>query len=98
MHAGSGWFLATPSGAEWFVLFFVYLVFSPPRRLAAGACPYSDEAAHITALARLAPNSVLTAANLLQSRQGHRPEVAALTRLGIHVAVDTAAGLQEEHM
>ena len=35
MHAGSGWFLATPSGAEWFVLFFVYLVFSPPRRLAA---------------------------------------------------------------
>lgn len=44
MHAGPGWFLATPSGAEWFVLFFVYLVFSPPRRLAAArrqclACP-----------------------------------------------------------
>lgn len=40
MHAGSGWFLATPSGAECFVLFFVYLVFSPPRRLAAATYLY----------------------------------------------------------
>jgi len=44
MHAGSGWFLATPSGAEWFVLFFVYLVFSPPRRLAAYDSVYTPQA------------------------------------------------------